>query len=124
MKFLFALFMQFLFLTAAFGYCDQLYIDEINKLSEGLKTKSNSPAGSQDMKRRDSLELVKNVLTEISQNNLNGAATQKFQEKIQVNPRTIQNALKRANKYNRLCEKGILLDVEEIGKQIRDGKMP
>jgi hypothetical protein len=123
MKFLFALLMQFLILTSAFGYCDQLYIDEINKLSEGLRTIGNSPAASQVMRRRDSLALVRDVLTDISRNNLNGGATQRFSKEIQVNPRTIQRILKRANKYNRLCEKGILLDHMEIGNLISSGKM-
>lgn len=124
MKFLFVLTIQFLLIKSlAFASCDQMYTDEINKLNEGLRTIGNNPAALQVQSRRDSLLIVRNILTDISQNNLNGAATRSFSQKIQVNPRTVQRAIGRANKRNALCERGVLLGREEIADLIRSGKM-
>lgn len=124
MKFLLALTIQFLILNPlAFSSCDQLYRFEVTKLTEGLKTIGNNPAAIQVAKRRDSLALVGGILTDITQDNLNGAATQRFSREAQVNPRTLQRIIKRANKRDQLCEKGILLDSYEITNLIRSGKM-
>ncbi len=111
------------FNSLAFGSCDDLYRLEITKLSEGLKTMGNNPAASQVAKRRDSLAIVKDTLIDISQNNLKGSATQKFSQDVQVNPRTLQRIVKRANNRNVLCDRGVLLDHSEIGALIRNGNL-
>jgi len=117
------LFIILFFNSLAFGACDDLYRFEIAKLNDGLKTMGNNPAANQVAMRRDSLVIVKDTLIDISQNNLKGPATQRFSQDAQVNPRTIQRIVRRANNRNVLCDRGVLLDHNEIGALIRSGKL-
>jgi hypothetical protein len=115
---------QFLFLNSlAFGFCQDLYKQEIIKLNEGLKAIGNNPAAGQVIRRKDSLAIINDVLFDISRNNVRGAATQKYSQMTSINPKTIHNILRRANKRNELCVRGVLLDASEVEDLIKKGKL-
>jgi hypothetical protein len=124
MRILSTFIIHFLFLNSlAFGFCQDLYRQEINNLNDGLKAIGNNPAASQVMGRKNSLEIISDVLFDISQNNIRGAATQKYSQMIGVNPKTLHNILRRANKRDELCKQGVLLDSKEVEFLIKKGKL-
>ena len=115
---------QILFFNSlAFGFCQEQYDKEIFKLREGLKTMGTSPAKTQVFKRMSSLKAVRDVLDDIDRNNALGPATRSFSQVADVNPRTLQNIIRRANKRNDLCSNGVLLDQTEITELIKSGKL-
>jgi len=115
---------QFLFFNSlAFGFCQDLYKQEINKLNDGLRALGNNPAAGQVLRRKNSLTIISDVLFDISQNNIKGPATQKYSQMTGVNPRSIHNILRRANKRDDLCTRGVLLDSSEIEDLIKNGKL-
>lgn len=115
---------QFLFFNSlAFGFCQDLYKQEINKLNDGLRALGNNPAAGQVIRRRDSLAIIRDVLADIDQNNIKGPASLKYSQMTGINPRSIHNLLRRANKRDDLCTRGVLLDSSEVEELIKNGKL-
>ena len=108
--------------------CRNLYQQKINyHESELNKLRRNDKGRSQKaiyhQLQRKSLIKVYQLLLETKGHMVQGTKTTELSKRVKINPRTVQNILRRSNQRGFLCEKNNLLDFDEIALAIKNRRL-
>lgn len=110
------------------GSCRPLYQEKISYHESELNrlrrtTQGNSQKATYHQLQRKSLIKSYQLLLEIKNKMLKGSKTTELSKRVQINPQTVQNILRRSNYRGMLCKNNNLMDFDEIVIAIRNRRL-